>query len=348
MASKRKKTESRADPLPVAVTYPWHKDLWQQLTAGRPGLDHLSHAMLLHGQRGLGKSGFVMRLAHSLLCQSAGAEAAACGHCKSCHLLAAGNHPDLVFVRPAEEGKAITVDQIRELADYLYLKPHIAGRKVIIIQPADSMNIHAANSLLKMLEEPPLGNMLLLVSDRPARLPVTIRSRCQSVSFSTPELATGLGWLTSQGIDVDLAEKALAYAAGSPILALTLSHTDFLEHHLAWMRDLSTLFSTNKGDISEVAAKWKKAGSGTVLLWLHGLVQDLVRRACGLQPSLPAMDEKADQWLQDAIKQLNLSELFDFLDHVSEVRVMLDTPLDEQLMLEDLLIKWIRLAARNK
>lgn len=341
MASKRKKTDPQPALLPAAISFPWHQAVWQQLVkTEKTALDQLSHALLLHGHRGLGKTGFVMRLAHSLLCESPGTDNQACGQCKSCLLLKAGNHPDLACIRPTEEGKAITVDQIRELVDFLYLKPHIARRKVIVIQPAENMNIHAANSLLKMLEEPPLGNVLLLVSNQAGKLPVTIRSRCQSLAFTAPDSRTASGWLHAQGADVVQAEQALGYASGSPLLALELLQSGFLEQSLDWLRDLATLFSTNKGDASEIAAKWKKAGSSSVLLWLQSLVQELIRRANRLDPVLVVSDDRADQWLQDAIKQLNLSELFSFLDEISETRLLLDAPLDEQLLLESLLIRW--------
>lgn len=295
--------------------------------------------MLLQGPQGLGKTGFAMRLAQSLLCQS-NANDAACGQCKSCQLFAAGNHPDLMYIGPEEVGKAITVDQTRALANYLYLKPHLGDRKITVIAPAENMNIHAANSLLKMLEEPPLGNVMILVSHLPGRLPVTIRSRCLPVILSAPDTTTGRAWLVAEGVAVEQAEQALIYSSGAPLAALALTQSTFLQSSLDWLRDIAALFSTRKGNVSEVATKWKKAGAADTLLWFQETVQDLIRRANGLTPLLPVADKKAEQWLHDTIKQLNLSELFRFLDSVSETRTLLSTPLDEQLLLENLLIKW--------
>ena len=344
MASKRKKTTPEVRTLPLAREYPWHREPWLSLTSQ---LQRLPHAMLLQGQQGLGKTGFAMRLAQSLLCQSRNNDAAACGECKSCRLFIAGNHPDLMYVGPEEVGKAITVDQTRALADYLYLKPHVGDHKITIIAPAENMNIHAANSLLKMLEEPPLGNVMILVSHLPGKLPVTIRSRCMPVVFTAPDTTVSRAWLVAEGVAVEQAEQALIYSSGAPLAAGALIQSDFLERSLDWLRDTATLFSTRKCSVSEVAVKWKKAGAADTLLWLQETVQDLIRRANGLSPLLPVADQKAEQWLQDTIKQLNLSELFRFLDSVSETRTLLSTPLDEQLLLESLLIKW-RDLAHNK
>ncbi|MBE9516341.1 MAG: DNA polymerase III subunit delta' [Proteobacteria bacterium] len=341
MASKRKKAEPQVKKLPEAREYPWHREPWAILTTQ---LQRLPHAMLLQGQQGLGKTGFAMRLAQSLLCQSRGSDAAACGQCKSCQLFVAGSHPDLSFIDPEETGKAITVDQTRALANYLYLKPHMGSHKITIIAPAENMNIHAANSLLKMLEEPPLGNIMILVSSLPGKLPVTIRSRCLPIKFAAPDNTTGRAWLVAEGVAVEQAEQALIYSSGAPLTALALAKSDFLGRSLDWLRDIATLYSTRKGSASDVAAKWKKEGSAETLLWLQETVQDMIRRANGLGPMLPAADEKAEQWLQDTIKQLNLTKLFGFLDSISEARTLLSTPLDEQLLLESLLIKWRNLA----
>ena len=139
---------------PVAQHYPWHDTIWASLTAR---LERLPHALLLQGAVGLGKLSFARRFAATLLCAQPDPETAACGRCHSCQLLAAGNHPDLRQLAPAEDRRGIVIDQIRELGAFFALRPHTSARKVAILAPADSMNLHAANSLLKILEEPPLG-----------------------------------------------------------------------------------------------------------------------------------------------------------------------------------------------
>ncbi len=146
-----------------------------------------------------------------------------------CTLFLAGNHPDYLQVAPAEEGKALTVDQIRELGDYYALRPHYRSVKIAVIEAADSMNRAAGNALLKLLEEPPAGAVLALVADRPSRLLPTIRSRCQQTALDQGDAALLVDWLAAQDPSASrtvLLER-LARAAGSPLLALRLAEPAF-------------------------------------------------------------------------------------------------------------------------
>jgi len=340
VASKRKRQTEDVYPLPEPLRLAWHKGQWERLHSD---ISRLPHALLLQGQAGLGKQGFAVRLAHSLLCGAIN-QTEACGTCKNCLLLAAGTHPDLNYLRPSEPGKAIVVDQVRELADFLYKKPHLAKMKVIVIDPADAMNTHAANSLLKMLEEPPLGNLLLLVSSRPESLPVTIRSRCLAINFSIPPANEALTWLHHEGLDVATAEQALSYAHGAPLTAKQLVAGKFLDQPVELLRDIAILAAGHRLDITAVAAKWKKAGSSQSLQWLQGFAQDMIRRQSGVEPDIRPTDGKAEQWLQDMAKRLNLNELFRFLDSVSEAGRLTDSVLDEQLLIEGVLTQWKDLA----
>lgn len=157
----------------MADAYPWQDALWQQL-AGRT--QH-AHAYLLHGPAGIGKRALAERLMARLLCQQpAGLDA--CGQCKSCYLLAAGTHPDNYILEPEEADKAIKVDQVRDLVSFVVQTAQLAGRKVVLVEPTESMNINAANALLKSLEEPSGQTVLLLISHQPSRLLPTVKSRC--------------------------------------------------------------------------------------------------------------------------------------------------------------------------
>jgi len=172
--------------------YPWNEDLWSTLAQQ---FERLPHALLLHGRPGLGKHAFAVQLAQALLCARPQA-GVACGMCQSCHLFMAGTHPDMHVLQPEaiaesaedlggqyavrypasdkkrERASAdITIYQIRCLIEDAQTRPFVGNRKVVLLSPAEAMNINAANSLLKLLEEPPRGSMLLLVTSHPARLP---------------------------------------------------------------------------------------------------------------------------------------------------------------------------------
>src|SRR5690606_10254029 len=126
---------------------------------------------------------------------------------------------------PARQMTVISVDQVRELSERLSTTPQYGNAKVAIIDPADDMNDAAANALLKTLEEPVPGRYVWLLSANPARLPATIRSRCQRLEFRVPPHDEAVAWLQARGHPPQAAAEALAAARGHPGLAD------------AWLRD---------------------------------------------------------------------------------------------------------------
>lgn len=220
------------------MIYPWQTRPWDVLSSKR---EHMPHALLLHGPRGIGKLVLAERFAQSILCEPARGREVPCGECASCRWFSAGSHPDFRRVEPealarlsasgedADEPAAapprgnkpsieIKVDQIRALDGFLNLKSHRGGARVALIHPAEAMNPNAANALLKGLEEPPGRVMFILVSHRPARLLATIRSRCVAVPVPVPDAADALAWLKGQ--DLPDPTAWLAFASGSPLRAL--------------------------------------------------------------------------------------------------------------------------------
>jgi DNA polymerase-3 subunit delta' len=317
--------------------YPWHDALWSALARQ---FEQLPHALLLQGRPGLGKHDFAVQLAQALLCEQA-RDGVACGQCHTCRLFAAGTHPDLAGVGLAEDAKSITVDQIRALGDFLSLRPHTAARKVVIISPAEAMNINAANSLLKLLEEPPLGSMLLLVTSHPARLPATIRSRCARLLFRLPALALGQTWLQTRPHGGEAA-TLLALAGGAPLLAETLAREEFSPLRAKLLQDLTALSQGREHPVS-CAARWKGHGTGRILGWLHGFVADQIKLWMGAPASTLCNPELALSGMQEKNKY-KISELYGFIDAILENYRQLNSPLDELLMLEDILIRWVRLS----
>lgn len=323
--------------------YPWHAPLWSALTAD---LARLPHALLLQGPAGVGKHDFALRLAAALLCAQPNAETAACGQCHSCRLLAAGTHPDLTQVVPEEDRRGIVIDQIRGLGAYLALRPHTAARKVAILSPADSMNLNAANSLLKILEEPPLGSVLLLVASQPARLPATIRSRCQRLTFPVPGRALALDWLKGRE-GGEVAAQLVDEAGGAPLQALALAREGFLAKRETLVRDLDHLLAGSEDPVA-CAQRWKGLGSSVCIGWLGGFVAGLIRGLAVTGGTAAGSDPDVSRFLQTRKNVLNLNKLFVYFDVVSSARnALFSGGLDEQLLLEDLLIRWCRMTERS-
>src|SRR5262249_31352913 len=152
--------------------------VWEKLQARR---QRLPHALLITGQRGLGKYALAKEFAAGLLCEDPGTDGRACGRCLACGWVAQGNHPDFRPLQPdalaeaeneAEDGKKkasqqITIEQVRGLDDFFNIGTHRSGLRVILVYPTEAMNRNTANALLKSLEEPSPGTLFLLVSGEP-------------------------------------------------------------------------------------------------------------------------------------------------------------------------------------
>lgn len=193
--------------------YPWFSSIWDGF-ARQVEQDRLPHALLLVGQSGTGALDLARAMAQYLLC-SAPQLGRSCGQCRSCNMLRAESHPDLHRVLPEEGSQSIKIAQIREMTDFIFNTAQQGGRKLVILSPAEAMNANAANALLKSLEEPSGNCVFLLVSEQPAFLMATIRSRCARVQIHTPNFQEALQWLERNR--VANAEQLLVSAGGRPL-----------------------------------------------------------------------------------------------------------------------------------
>ena len=156
----------------------------------------LHHAWLLAGPKGVGKATFALKAATRVLAEAAGPPVELPGletpeEHPIAKLIAAGSHPDLIWIerienpkKPGTLFKNILVDQVREVGRSLNLTTSLSDWRAIVFDTADDLEGAGANALLKMLEEPPANTVFFLVSPAPGRLLPTIRSRCRRLDFA--------------------------------------------------------------------------------------------------------------------------------------------------------------------
>jgi DNA polymerase-3 subunit delta' len=306
---------------------PWHAEHWSRLQARRQR-DALPHALLLCGPAGLGKRAFATRFVNGLLCQQP-LDGDACDRCRSCLLVAAGSHPDVIALsfglrKDGVQRSEIVVDQIRELSARLAMSSQFGGWQIVLIDPADAMNVAASNALLKTLEEPSARTMLILLADAPWRLSQTIRSRCQRIEFQLPATDQALAWLRAEGVREP--QDALEAAGGNPGLARAWAGEGALDRRLEVRRDLAALAS-GRGQPLEVVKRWLD-GEPAQRLWFaaQATSDEMKARANGVRgPVASALDVEA---------------LGHWYHAVNRTRESLRGPLRGDLLLLELLSQW--------
>lgn len=317
--------------------YPWQISQWQEL-AGLRVKQQLPHALLLTGQQGLGLHDFARLLAKSVLCQQLDDNGIACGECQSCKQFSAETHPDYRAVTVEEDKHQISVDQIRELQAFIQLSQSGSAGKVSLIAPADAMNINAANSLLKTLEEPPGDSLLILIAHQPGRLPATIRSRCRQLSFAKPAIETATEWLTRQGYTEP--GELLLMSQGAPCLAVELKEQIGRKAYQEMLTGILVLLQ-GKQRVAALAEQWSKIPAELLVLWQLSLLRDLIRAASGLEITR-FENQNQVQDLHRAMTRVDLERLFNVYDQLIDLYRRIDSPLNPELLREQMILLWMQ------
>jgi DNA polymerase-3 subunit delta' len=316
----------------------WHAEPFARITAAK---SRLTHALMLKGRRGIGKLAFARALAQALLCEAPDAAEGACDACAACGWFAQGNHPDYRQVEPAsiaeadaddaEKKTAISVDQVRGLADFVNVSSHRGGLKIIVVHPAEALNVNAANALLKSLEEPPPRTHFVLVTHRPHQLLPTIRSRCQQIALPGPPRDAAAAWLEEQGMDEP--EAVLAYTGDAPLLALESMDGAYWAARRAFLRQLA------RPDFDALAAAEavRDCAPVHVIEWLQKWSYDVVyyltlARVRYNVDCIPAVAEAA--------RRVNALDAARFHREMVRLQPFVHHPLNSRLLFEDLLLKY--------
>lgn len=319
----------------VAQALPWLQNRWQSLSQQLVDA-RLGHAVLLTGQQGVGKRVFLKEFAQLILCHQA-AQKTPCGECASCRLFAAGNHPDFIAVEPEEAGKAIKIDQIRRVTDFVNTTASQGQHKVVLLGPAEAMNINASNALLKSLEEPSSQVTMLLYSHQPSRLLATIKSRCQQYSAPTPKFQDGLMWLQQNSQETGL-DSLLRLAQGAPLRVIEMIEQDVHVQYMQFCQDMQDL--ANHSVLWQgVVTKWKNWSVEYLLDWFYGLLLDVQRCKSGAQDRMiPELSMQTESVAQN----MDIPTMDGMLSTIQESKkaVVSGSNPNPTLLIERLLVDW--------
>ncbi len=310
----------------------------------------LAASYLFLGPPGVGKRTFAVKLAQALLCpRDQAGQLQPCGECESCQLVSAGNHPDLDVVGLPAGKRWLPVELFLGDRDHrnqvglchnVSLRPQMGRRRVAIIDDADHLTVESSNCLLKTLEEPPPGAVMILIGTSRGRQLPTILSRTQTVRFSALSPDTVRQLLIEQQIATDpaQAEQLARVCDGSLSKAAELIDPELWDMQRSLLPQLTPARFDSVRLASELTAFVNQAGKeadarrGRIRLTIQMVAnhfRHLLRASCSSQSAdLPELHELQPQGA--AAQDLALA----VLDRSLEAEVQLDRNANQATLIE--------------
>ncbi|ATO49457.1 DNA polymerase III subunit delta' [Brevibacillus laterosporus] len=299
--------------------------------------DRLAHAYLFTGPKGVGKMEVAEHLTKSIFCLDQPGDA--CGTCLNCQRIQSGNHPDVYRISP--DGASVKIEQIRALQKEMKMRAVESKNKVYILEHVDKMTTQAANSLLKFLEEPPVGVLALLLSENSHAILPTILSRCQTVVFNPLPVEMIVQSLVNEGITKGLAQVASQITTNLDDARL-LSQSEWFAQLKAMViqlgrdlkqRDSQALFTIqDQFQRNDRLKEELPLFLDLLILWLRDILYIQVGRRANIIniDQQDALEEQALQWAQ--------TEILRGIDVAMETRNRIERNANPQLALERLVL----------
>ena len=350
---------------------PWLEALLGRMTASST---QVHHAVLLHGQAGIGKRALGRAFARTLLCEADASTrtGGGCSACPACLWFDQGNHPDFRFVTSdalaAEAGidsaeaetdddgdsvkdagadgtarkkgapsKQIRIAQIRALNEFLAVATHRGRHRVVLLEALEAVNEESANAFLKMLEEPPPATVFILIADHIGRIKPTILSRCQKISVPTPSRENALAWLSAQGVARGAAEMdaLLAESGGAPFAALRASKDeDTMRLHREF---IDYLARPGAVDALAIAEAFAKVAPALTVRWMQQWLADCIAMKMAARIRYHPAHSSV---IAALLARTRIEALLAIDQRIAAVRRTVDHPLNTRLMLESLLLAY--------
>ena len=318
--------------------YPWQQPVWETLTGRFP---ELGHGLLLYGKKGSGKHAFAQHFLSWVLCLNKKVDAA-CGECSSCQWLKSDTHPNYVYISTDDDNKKqnakIKIEKIRDLLPFV--QQTVDGWRVIVIAPAEALNMASSNALLKTLEEPGDRTLILLLADHYLKLPATIRSRLQHFALDriTPEL--GQQYLQTHLAESQTAQIPLLMSLSNqmPLQALNLANMDWIKRRAEFLQDWQKLV-IHKSMPMQYATKWNKELPFVDFIQMFEyLLSDIV--CVKLNQSV----KNNDLELHEISEQYSLETLFDLYEALQQFKQLVEQNVQTNLIIDQLFIKMMNVA----
>lgn len=313
----------------------WHDKAWEKYINARVQ-QRLPHALLITGLKGVGKSIFAKKMVKSLLCINNSNNFDACKQCRSCKTYNSGANPDYLEVKLLEGKQQISVDQIRQLSEFLNHTRSFDSYRVVLIEPVERMNRNAANSLLKCLEEPSNNTVIILVAENMNSVLPTIKSRCHRLPLPLPSRKTAISWLKERIKDSDNLEELLIISNDSPLIALDIPD-NLVKLKNDFENDLSMVISERKS-VTETAKKWEKHNHSELINWQIISLQKLIKNRVTSQKTNDTTN--TENSLLSIMRQVSAQQLWLLYESIISQKHYVHTSVNSLMFIENMIMLW--------
>jgi DNA polymerase-3 subunit delta' len=320
------------NPNVTSKVYPWQKTTWDTLTTRFP---NIGHGLLFYGKEGCGKHAFAKHFLAWVLCLNKRPHGA-CGECSSCQWLKSDTHPNYVHITTDEENKKqnakIKIEKIRDLLPFVQQTGE--GWRVILIEPAEALNLASSNALLKTLEEPGERVVLILLADHYLKLPATIRSRLQHFALDRISYEQATSYLNEHLSEIAEVQPDLLLGLSNdmPLQAIEIAKSDWFTKRQTFLNDWLKIVAQKNMPLF-FSGKWQKELSfSDFIVLFEYLLGDLI---C---VKLNQPQKNTDLDFDQLSPYYDLESLFNIYSELQQAKKLVEQNVQSQLIIDQLFI----------